>query len=70
MDLASNSTTPIITLEAPNFITLNRTNSPVTPNATLAGSNKNTNIETLPLCNCRSAPLNINLSKKYKSKLN
>ena len=63
MELASNSTTPIITPEEPNSVTPNLTNSPVTPNATMNGSNKNTNIETLSPCNCRSAILNINSSK-------
>ena len=38
MELASNSTTPIITPGEPNSAT--PTNSPVTPNATLTGSNK------------------------------
>ena len=59
MELASNSTTPIITPEEPNSVPPNLTNPPVTPNATLTGSNKNTNIETLSPCNCRSAILNI-----------
>ena len=65
MELASNSTTPIITPEEPNSVTPNLTNSPVTPNATLIDFNKNTNIETLSPCNCRSAILNINSSKNY-----
>ena len=63
MALANNSTTPIITPEEPNSVTPNLTNSPVIPNATLNGSNKNTNIKTLYPCNCRSAILNINSSK-------
>ena len=60
MKLASKSTTPIITPKL--------TNSPVTPNATLTGSNKNTNIETLSSClscNCRSAILNISSRLYY-----
>ena len=60
MELASNSATPIIT---PGELNSNLTNSPVTPNAKLTGSNKNTNIETLSPCNCRSTILNINSSK-------
>ena len=60
MDLASYATTSIITPEEPNS---NLTNSPITPNATLAGSNKSINTETLFPCNCRSAGLNINSSK-------
>ena len=63
MELVSNSTTPTITPEAPNSVTPNLTNCPVTPNATLTDSNKNTNIEALSPCNCRSALLNINSSK-------
>ena len=63
MELVNNSTTPIITPEEPNSVTANLTNSPVTSNATLNGSNKNINIETLSPCNCRSAILNINSSK-------
>ena len=63
MELASNSTTPIITSEEPNSVTPNLTNSSITPNATLNGSNKNTSIETISPCNCRSAILNINSSK-------
>ena len=63
MELAINSTTPIITPEEPNSVTPNLTNSPVTLNATLTGSNKNTNIETLSPCNCRSAILNVNFRK-------
>ena len=58
MELASNSVTPIITLEEPNSVTSNLKNSPVTPNVTLTGSNKNVNIETLSPCNRRSAYLN------------
>ena len=54
---------PIITPEEQNSVTPNLTNSPVTPNATSTGSNKNTNIEILCPCNCRSAILNINSSK-------
>ena len=62
MELASNSTTPIIQQRQKNQ----------TPNATLTGSNKNTNIETLSPRNCRSAILIINSSKNdsWKSKLN
>ena len=41
----------------------NLTNSPVAPSATLTGSKKNTNIETLSPCNCRSAILNISSDK-------
>ena len=64
MELASNSTTPIVTPDEPNqTVTPNLTNSAVTPNTTLTGSNKNTNIETLNPCNCGSALLNINSSK-------
>ena len=63
MELANNSTTPIITPEEPNSVTPNLTNSPVNPNATVTGSNKNTNIETISPCKCRSAILNINSSK-------
>ena len=63
MELASNSTTPIITPEEPNSVTSILINSPVTPNATLTGSNKNTNIETHSPCNCHSARLNLNSSK-------
>ena len=63
MELAYNSTAPIITPEEPNSVMLNLTTSPVTPNATLNDSNKNTNIKTLSPCNCRSAILNINSSK-------
>ena len=63
MELASNSTTLMITPGEPNSVTPNLTNSHVTPNATLTGSNKNTNIETLSPCNCRSAIFNINSSK-------
>ena len=61
---------PIITPEEPNSVTTNlshtplRPNSPVTPNATLSGSNKNADIETLSPCNCRSALLNLNSNKK------
>ena len=40
MELAANSTTPRITLEELNDVNSNLTNSPVTPNATLTGSNK------------------------------
>ena len=40
MELAANSTTPRITLEELNHVNSNLTNSPVTPNATLTGSNK------------------------------
>ena len=40
MELAANSTTPRITLEELNYVNSNLTNSPVTPNATLTGSNK------------------------------
>ena len=58
MELASNSVTPIITLEEPNSVKSNLKNSPVTPNVTLTGSNKNVNIETLSPCNRRSAYLN------------
>ena len=57
----------------PNSVMPSLTNSPVTPNTTLTGSNKNTTIETLSPCNCCSAPLNINLSKnnilKFKAQL-
>ena len=63
MELVSNSTTPIITPQESNCVNPNLTNSPVTPNATLTGSNKNTNIEKLSLCNCHSDVLNINFSK-------
>ena len=63
MKLATDSTTSITTQEEPNSVTLNLTNSPKTPNATLTGSNKNTNIETLSPCNCRSAILNVNFRK-------
>ena len=63
MELANNSTMAIITQEEPNSVMPNLTNSPVTPNATLTCSNKNTNIETLSTCNCCSAILNINSSK-------
>ena len=62
MELTSNSTKPI-TPEESNSVAPNLINSPVTPNATLFGSNQNTNIETLSPCNCYSAPLNINSSK-------
>ena len=58
MELASNSVTPIIALEEPNSVTSNLKNSPVTPNVTLTGSNKNVNIKTLSPCNRRSAYLN------------
>ena len=61
MELANISTTPIITTEEPNSVMPNLTNSPVSPNTTLNGSNKNTNVETLS-CNCCSAILNINSS--------
>ena len=60
IELASNSTTSIIT---PGELNSNLTNSPVTPNTTLTGCNKNINIETLSSCNCRSIILNINSSK-------
>ena len=63
MESASNPTTPLITREEPNSVTPNLTNSPVTPNTTLTGSNKNTKFKTLSPCNCRSAILNINSSK-------
>ena len=63
MKLASNSTMPIITSDEPNSATPNLTNSPVTPNATLTGSNKNPSIEALSLCNWHSAFLNINSNK-------
>ena len=63
MELASNSTMAIITSEETNSVTPNLTNSPVTPDATLTGSNKNIFIERLSSCNCRSALLNINSSK-------
>ena len=63
MELARNTKMSIITHEEPNSVTPNLTNSPVTPNATLTGSNRNTNIETLSPCKCRSAILNINSSK-------
>ena len=63
MEFASNSTTPIITPGETNSVTPNLTNSPETQNATLTGSNKNTNIETLSPCNCRSALLIIKSSK-------
>ena len=63
MELANNSTMAIITQEDPNSVMPNLTNSPVTPNATLTCSNKNTNIETLSTCNCCSAILNINSKK-------
>ena len=63
MELPSNSITPIITPDKLNSITPNLTNSPVAPNKPLTGSNKNTNIETLPPCNCRSAILGINSNK-------
>ena len=49
MELASNSATPKITSEEQNSATPNLTNFPVTPKATLAGSNKNTNNEALSL---------------------
>ena len=62
MELTSNSTKPI-TPEESNSVAPNLINSPVTPNATLFGSNKNTSIETLSPCNCHSAPLNINPRK-------
>ena len=60
MELASNSTNPIIMPEESNSVTPNLANSPVTPNETMTGSNENTNLETLSLCNCRSALLNTN----------
>ena len=60
MELASNSTTSTITPEEPNSVTPNLTNFPVTPNATLTGSNKNTNILSLQL---PFSYLNINSSK-------
>ena len=64
MELASNSSTPIVTPDEPNqTVTPNLTNSAVTSNATLTGSNKDTNNETLTACNCRSALSNINSSK-------
>ena len=40
MELAANSTTPRITQEELNYVNPNLTNSPVTPNAILTGSNK------------------------------
>ena len=49
--------------EEPNSVMSSLTNSPVTPDAKLTGSNENTNIETLSPCNCPSALLNINSSK-------
>ena len=75
MELASNSTMAIITSEETNSVTPNLRNSPVTPDATLtgsnkkiiigslSGSNKNIIIERLSSCNCCSALLNINSSK-------
>ena len=63
MELASNATTPIITPEEPKSVTSNLKNSPVTPNGTSTGSNKNNNIKTLSPGNYRSALLNINSSK-------
>ena len=69
MDFASNSAMPIIMPEEPNFITLNLINYPVTPNATLSGSIKNTDFEILSQCNCRSALLNTNSSKNNISKV-
>ena len=52
MELAANSTTPRITQEEFNYVNPNLTNSPVTPNAILTGSNKSTSIERLSPCNC------------------
>ena len=63
MELASNSTAPIITPEKPNSVTPNITNSLVTTNATLTGSKKNISIEKLSPSKCRPAVLNINFSK-------
>ena len=63
MELARNSITPIIMSEEPNSVTPSLINSPVPPNTPLTGSKKNTNIETLSPCNCRSAILGINSSK-------
>ena len=63
IDLASNSTAPIIPPEEPNSATPNLTNSPVTPNATWTGSSRNTSSETLSPCNCCSDLLNIHSSK-------
>ena len=59
MEFASNSTMP----EEPNSVMPNLTNSLVTLNATLTGSTKNTNIETLSVCNCSLAILDMNSSK-------
>ena len=64
-ELTNKSTTPIITPEEPNSLTPNLTNTPAIANTTLTGSNKNFNIETLSLCNYRSAILNINSSEMY-----
>ena len=64
MKLASNLTMPIITPEEASSVTYNLTISPVTSNAILIGSNKNTNIETFSSSICRSALSNINSSKK------
>ena len=65
----NNATIPIMLNNANNYVKKlnsvnpNLTNSLVTPNATLTGSNKNTSIETLPLCNFRSGILIMNSSK-------
>ena len=53
MELANNSTVPIVMPEETNSVTPNLTNSPVTPNATFTGFNKNTNIEIISPCDCR-----------------
>ena len=63
MELASNLTTPLIMPEDPISYRPNLTNSPVTLNTTLTGSNKNISIKTLSPWNCRSGLLNINSSK-------
>ena len=55
MELASNSAAPITTPEELNSATPNLTKSPVTPNATMTGSNKIISIKTISPCNCRSA---------------
>ena len=64
MELASNSTTPIIIPEEPNSVTSTLRNSPVALKAKLTGCNKAINDETISPCNCRSVLLNINSSKK------
>ena len=58
MELASNLTTPLITPENPISYRPNLTNSPVTLNTTLTGSNKK-----FSPWNCHSGLLNINSSK-------